>query len=366
MATLASIIEQMNSQGVPESVARNPAAQFGRGTRVYKGATILPERLVPDNTYREQSIRFRTVIAPDGTRYSAVQKRGSDLFASFLVELGHSDIGVPMNSQDYDSLRSYLQVNQDMAAMAVMTRWLDVHINTALLENMERQRWEAIVDSAVRRVGDNNYEEVVSFANPAGHRAAQSAPWSTNTTDIFDNIQTMAQVMTDKGFRVGRIITSQNVLSKMTRNSTVKTRGGVAVVNSTGQITSAGGRMTLQGINDVMQSDGLPPIETYDLQYQTQTGSQRFLKNDVMVLLATTDRGGELDLADNTDQFPMSFGSVLGYHAVGRAAGQSMPGRVIRMEVFENKPPRIDSEGWMTHLPIIQEPEAIAVITGIT
>lgn len=364
MPSLVTIVDDMARTGVPDLVSKNNAAQFGRASRRYLGASILPERNVDKNAYREEAIRFRTVIAPDGTRYSAVQKRGGDLFASFLVELGHSDIGAEINGQEYDALVAYLNNNMSMEAAASMTRWLDTRVNMALIENCERQRWEALVDASVVRVGDNNYQETVTYANPAGHRAAQSAAWSTDSTDIFDNIQTMAQVLTDKGYTVGRMITSRRVVSIMAQNNTIKTRGGVAVVNSSGQITSASGRVTLETINQMMASDGLPPIETYDLQFRTQTGTKRFLKNDVFVMLATTPQSQDLDLGDAESLF--NFGSVLGYHAIGTPVGQATPGRVIRMEAFSNKPPRIEAEGWMAHLPVIQEPEGIAVITGIT
>jgi hypothetical protein len=57
--------------------------------------------------------------------------------------------------------------------------------------------------------------------------------------------------------------------------------------------------------------------------------------------------------------------NVLGYMAVGTAAGQDNPGRVIESEAFSRKPPRVENEGWQTGLPVVTQPEAIAVITGI-
>jgi hypothetical protein len=56
----------------------------------------------------------------------------------------------------------------------------------------------------------------------------------------------------------------------------------------------------------------------------------------------------------------------LGYTAIGRGAGQASNGRVIRAEAFDNKPPRIEAEGWQTALPVITEPEALAVISSIS
>lgn len=368
MADLATIVEQLNEAGVPDMVARNTAAQFGRGARQYLGATILPEVNVPRREYKEEAIRFRTVIAPDGDRYSAAQRRGADLYASFLVETGSSDIAVQLDGSDYDALVSFLNSNQDISAIAAITSFLDEKINHALLQAMERQRWEAIVDAQVERRGDNNYSETVVYANPAGHRVTPAAPWSTVTTDIYNDIFTLAQLLWNKGYQIGRIITSRNIVSIMATNDTVKARGGITVVNATGQIQGAAGRATLANINQVLSDDGLPPIEMYDQRYSTQLGTFPYLKNDAMVFIATTDRDVELDLGDNVDLFPLvQRGSQLGYHAVAPPSGYATPQRIIKMNpMLDNKPPSIDTEGWVEHLSVIQEPEAVACYIGIT
>jgi hypothetical protein len=172
----------------------------------------------------------------------------------------------------------------------------------------------------------------------------------------------MADLLAGKGMTVSRIITSRPVLSIMAANNTVKTRTGIAVVNTSGQITSAAGRATREAINGILQSDGLPPIELYDRQYRTQSGTEYFLPRDVMVMVATTGRDVEVDLGDTIN----FFGDTLGYTAIGRAVGQSAPGRVLFAEPKGDKPPRIEAQGWQTSLPVITEPEAIAVITDIT
>lgn len=363
MATLATIVEQMRSDGTIDTIMRNPSAQFGRPARRYLGATLLPEVMKPKNEYREESIRFRTVVASDGTRYSPAQLRAGELFASFLVELGNSDIKRELNGQDYDALLRYLDSQQDMSAIAAVTQWLDTTVNLAHAENAERQRWEAIVGAAVSRVGDNNYVETVNYSNPGGHRAAAAAAWSTNTTDIWDNIHVMGDLLKSKGYSIGRIVTSTAVVGIMAKNATVKSRAGHVIVNTTGQIQGAPGRASAAAINATLSEDGLPPIEVYDLQFRNQTATKRFMPANVMCFFAAGDRDPALDFGDNEELF--NFGSIIGYHAVGVPAGHGTPGRVVDLEVKTNKPPRIIAESWMTHLPVITEPEGMAVITGI-
>lgn len=362
MATLASLLAAMRADGTFETIARNRRAQFGRTGRNYLGASLLPERNVLENAFREEAIRYRTIVANDGTRYSPTQLKAGDLIGSFLVELGESDIARQFDSQLYDALLRHLGGNQTMEGVASVTNWFDTVINLSLIEHSEKQRWQAIVDALVLRRGDNAYSEDVAYSNPAGHRVAQSAPWSTDSTDIYADIFAGADLLASKGYTVSRMFTSRNVLAIMAGNNTVKTRTGIAVVNTSGQIQSASGRATRDNINGTLQQDGLPAIETYDLQYRTQVGTEFFLKRDVFVLVGTTGQDESIDFGDSEELFP----DTLGYLAIGKGAGQSAPGRVLRAEAKEDKPPRIEAEGWQTTLPVVLHPEAIFVVNGIT
>lgn len=359
---LYTLLQQFRDSDGFAQIATNPAAQFGRRARRYLGAELLPERPVNENAYREDSVKYRTVVANAGTRYSPAQKKDGDLVGSMLVELSNSDIAREFSGREYDALLRLLMNNASMDAMASITNWLDTAVNLALIEHNEKMRWEAIVGAQVALTGDNEFSETISYSNPANHRVAQSAAWSTDSTDIFADIHTQADLLASKGYTVNRIITSRTVLAIMAGNNTVKTRVGVSVVNASGQITAAAGRATQDAINGALQADGLPPIELYDLQYRTQAGTGYFLPRTVFVLVATTGQDEEVDQGDN-QQLVMD---TLGYMAVGRAVGQSGPGRVIQANAKTDKPPRIEAEGWQTSLPVITEPEAIAVINSIS
>ncbi len=88
-----TLVQQMMADGTFARIAGNPAAQFGTPKRSYLGAEILPEKTVEENAYREDGIRYRTVIANSGSRYSPSQKEdGGALVGTFLVELGNQDI----------------------------------------------------------------------------------------------------------------------------------------------------------------------------------------------------------------------------------------------------------------------------------
>jgi hypothetical protein len=359
---IAALVASIMADGTVPTLASNPAAQFGVAPRAYLGATLLPERTVPENAYREDGIRYRTVIANSGTRYSPAQKKGADIIGSFLVELGNSDIAREFTSRDYDALIRMLMSRPTMDAAVTLTRWLDT-VNLGLVELNEKQRWDAIVDASVVRTGDNAYTETVTYSNPASHRAAAGGTWSSDAYDPFTDILAMADLLASKGYTVGRIITSRPIVSILSGNDKVKARTGVATINASGQITATAGRASLDAINAALSRDDLPPIETYNLQYRTQTGTGYFLKRDVFLMVATTGRDETLDMGDGE---PLVVNDTLGYSAIGRAAGQAAPGRVLRAEAKQDKPPRIEAEAWQTSLPVVTEPEAITVIHTIT
>ena len=365
---LYSLIDQMYRQRMVQRVTDNPQAQFGTETRTYLGANLLPERNVPENAFVEDAIRYRTVIANSGTRYSPSQKKGEGLITgAFTVVLGESDIAREFTSRDYDALLTVLSSGQSMQAMVTMLRWVDTVINRALVELNEAQRWNAICGASVVRKGDNGYTETVAYSNPAGHRTAAGGQWSLDTYDPYEDLLGKQQMLSDKGYTVNRIIMDRASMNKLLRNANVVGRlNNVVVTTGAGGgqplETRSRGRVTQADLNQMLAADGLPPLETYDLTYNDEAGTKRFFPANTCAMISTTGRdesilvGEQLDLIENT----------LGYTAIGRPAGQSKSGRVVRMEAFDNKPPRVEAEGWQTALPVITEPEAIAIISGIS
>jgi hypothetical protein len=366
MPDIQRLIDQMATSGAIDRIARNRLAQFGTRTRRLLGAELLPVTTVNENSYTDDTVKYRTVVANAGTRYSPVVIKGNTLVGTVKVELFDIDIGSELTSRDYDALISYLNRNDTMEAIASLTNFLDTTVTMGLEELREVYRWQAIELATVTRVGANNYREVIPYSNPAGHRAAAAAAWSVDTNDPFDDIGVQVQLLASKGFTVGRIFSSRNVVQIMGNNDKVRTRTGTVKVNAAnGAFTTSPSRASLAQINGAMNDEGLPPIELYDLIYRTQDGAtHRFISSNVMIFVGLTGRDVQLEL-DNPDNTNEILPDTLGYYGLGRAAGQSAPGRVIQQKFFDDKPPRVTGAGWETSAPVITEPEAIATISGI-
>jgi hypothetical protein len=255
-----------------------------------------------------------------------------------------------------------VQSQQGMAAVAQMTNWLDTTIVRALVEVLEVYRWQAIVDGVATLVGDNAYNDTVTYPTFADLRGAAGGNWSDNTYDPFTDIAARMQAMSNRGINAARFIMGRQAVNKMLNNTLVRTRVGRAVVSPTGQIKGTIGMATLADVNAALQADGIPPIELYDLMYQTEVGSKFFLRRDAAVLVGASGVDERIDLGGGQYE---TIENVIGYTGVGIAAGQATPGRYIRSVAQEDKPPRVEAEGWQTALPVITQPEAFAVITGI-
>lgn len=364
MPDIQRLIDQLRSTGAIDRISRNRLAQFGTRTRRLIGAEVLPAVDQEDNSYTDDTVRYRTVVGNAGTRYSPVVLKGNAYVGSVKVELFDIDIGSELTSRDYDTLVRYLDRNMSMDAMASVTNFLNTTVNMGLEELREVYRWQAIEKALVLRRGANGYREDIAYSNPAGHRAAAAAAWSTDATDPFADIYNRVQLLKDKGFSVSRILSTQNVVSIMGNNDTVRTRVGNVKVNIGGSLVVQGGRASRAQINSAMTDEGLPEIELYDLIYRNQTGTARFISNDVMIFLGTTGRDANLELGDDAGTVEL-LPDTLGYYGVGRGAGQSGPGRVMMATHKEDKPPRVEAQGWETSAPVITEPEAIATISGI-
>jgi hypothetical protein len=367
---IKGLVELMKQQDQFNRVANNPLAMFGPRNRPLLGATLLPDKLVAENSFVEEGVRWRSPIANAGTRYSPVQKKGGSITSSVKVDLSHSDIGAEMTGADYDGVLRLIHTsdntpnnidNPTMAAVAAVTGWLEASVTNPMQFTNEKMRWDAIVDAQVELKGTGGYSETVAIADPSGHRVSAAGDWTDDNYDPMDDIVAMVDFAISKGATIDRIITSRSVISVLRKNEKIRERMGLLSIMG-GTVTGLKSIATLTMINDLFASEGLPIIEEYNNSYETSTGNDWYLKRDVMVMVCVTGRDFSIQLSDAE---PLILQNTLGYMAIGRAAGQPTSGRVTEVAGFSNKPPRIEAEGWQASFPVVLDPESIFVIKDI-
>lgn len=364
MPDLISIIQDMTANGAFTTIARNPIAQFGTPVRRYVFSEVLPERFVRENAFRESLVRYRTRLASDSPRFSPpVKKSGLGLVGDMLVELGTQSIAVGIEGREFDNLVAEAAEGNDASVREMINAFVDLNAKRAIIEKQELQRAQALVNAQVVRTGDNGFGEPIDYPNPAGHRAAAGGDWTSDAYDPMDDIISMHQLLASKGYQTSRILTSTQVVSTLARNAKISSRTGTLQVVG-GSLVAAGGFATVNSINQMLQSNGLPVIETYDAVYRDDAGaSHPFLPAGTMLFVA---QGGQNEQTFQFEDETRVVSNPLGYTALGRVAGQSTPGPIINVGFFGNYPPRVEIEAVSESLPVILEPEAVAVINTIT
>lgn len=370
---LLELIRQLEAEGAFDALTNSPDAQFGTPTEVFVGAGILPERGVPGNVVEEESLRYRPVTANDAARYSPVQlKEAAAQFGSMLAKLAESDIGKEFTAQMYDAVRRLILGGGSQEARARFLGWLDSEVSLALLRKNEIHRWNAIVDAFTTRIGDNGYVETVAYPDPDGHRRQVSADWEAvgadgrSLNDPFDDLLGIYEDARDAGVIFGRALMSTKTQFKLLRNTFVGDRaqfGAQGFVPPNDDVLRA--PLGVPGLIAAFASVGLPTPEVYDNTYWEfdEDGiarRKRYLHDDKIVFIG---QSGRSETYEPEDGEPFTVTETLGYTAIGTAAGQDSPGRIINViPETRRKPPRIDCEGWQTSLPLILDGDLIFVL----
>jgi hypothetical protein len=369
MIGLAATVNAMIQRKTFDKVLLNRTSQFGRPGRTYLGARFLPERLVPNNSYIEGEIRYRSVVALDASRYSPAQKRGNEIVGTMRVDLTDQDIAEDYTSEDYDAQIAIDKLNSDAENLGNpnfgeegLRGWFNLKINVPLIEKIEKMRWEALVDAVVPLRGNNGYAEDVALPNPTGQRVAASDDWTDPTFNPIEDIIAMVQAAEEDDYQIGAFVAGSPVIWALLRNPKVITAAKGYINVNAGALVDNSGMLTREGLNAYLDGLGMPAIIPYNLKYRDQLTSHFFLKRDVFVGLSLTGRQNTLDLGDG-EFLPMR--DTLGYAAIGRAAGQGAPGRASFQAFHGDKPPRLEVQGWMTSFPVLSDPQAVRVIHTI-
>lgn len=361
------------------------------GDGVLLGVKYLPEKVVPENAYTEYAVRYRSVIANHGTRYSPPQMKRGMISGQIRVELGYSDIASEFNTADYDAIilmaqRAYGQngmgpergsgiATPQMQAVTQLLKWAETALIRPLNSRNELDRWNAIVNASVVMTGDNGFTETVPYSNPTGHRVAAGGTWSDDSYDPWPDVMGGAEFMRMKGFDIGSIVIGVDVRTILSNNEYMRLRAGrISVLASV--VTGIPGRLTTEKLTELVVEDGLPAFTLYDKQYFTQQPATNnvttrgvtvygnwYFPRGTMVMFAKTGRNEEIDRGDME---PVIHQDTLGYVGVGRPAARAEAGMAIHIKYEDaGKNAGVIGQAWQASLPVILEPEGVYVIYGI-
>lgn len=181
---------------------------------------------------------------------------------------------------------------------------------------VEALRMEALGTGKIV-LNENGVKGTIDFGVPSGQKSAKT--WLSGTPTILEDITAMVNaVVTGSGFRPTRVLTSQKILNGILKDERI--RKAMYGVNSE-KVAN------LNDLNQLLVSQGLPKIATYDGMYRTQNAkgeyvTKRYFKEDSFVLMPDGKLGDtfygltaeEVRLRNTPGVDIEMFGNILAQH----------------------------------------------------
>lgn len=247
----------------------------------------LPDTPIDDIDYRftrggeglAQAATFRNYDAPSrfGSRPGAVRVSGQLPPISRQIRLG-----------EYDRLKAR-KAGDDAVVNAIfddarrMTR--------AVAARMELARGEALVTGKVV-ISEGGVVATADYGRAAGHTVTAGTSWATiATAPALTNMIAWADTYeTTTGQRPEVALTSRRIMRLLTRND--------EIIDAVKGSAAGNTRVTRAELNALLESEGLPTIETYDAQVLVGTTATRPIADDKFLYLpavnSNTDLGATL------------------------------------------------------------------------
>lgn len=242
---------------------------------------FLPDRPIDDIDYRftrggeglAEAATFRNYDTPSrfGSRPGAVRVSGQLPPISRQIRLG-----------EYDRLK-LRKASDDAVVNAIfddarrMTR--------AVAARMELARGEALVTGQVA-INEGGVVATANYGRAGGHTVTAGTLWSNlaASTPLTNLVAWCDTVEATTGARPEVFLTSRANQRLMQRNT--------EVINAIKGSAAGATRVTLAELNELLESEGVPRVETYDVQVNVGGVATRPIAADRVLLLAGGDELG--------------------------------------------------------------------------
>lgn len=178
---------------------------------------------------------------------------------------------------------------------------------------VEAMRMESLSTGKII-INENGVSGTIDYGTPSSHKGSKT--WKTGTPDILGDIYTMTdKIVADTGFIPTRALTSRAVINAILKDE--KIRAAMFGVNATKVAT-------LAELNQLLTSQELPTIATYDAQYRTQNAkgayvSHRYLADNMFIMMPDGKMGDtiygltaeEVELRNKTDVDISNIGNII-------------------------------------------------------
>lgn len=250
-------------------------ALFDLAVNQFTLSGFLPDQLVDDIDYRftrggeglAEAATFRNYDTPSrfGSRPGATRVTGSLPPISRQIKLG-----------EYDRLKAR-QASNDAIVNAIFDD--TERMVRAVAARMELARGEALVTGKVV-LAEGGVVATADYGRNAGNTVTAGTVWTNlaTSTPLTDLIAWADTYETNSGgVRPASLVTSRRVARLLTRNTEIISAVKGAAAGAT--------RVTTAELNALLESEGLPPVETYDVQVSKNGVATRVIADDKVLLL---------------------------------------------------------------------------------
>jgi hypothetical protein len=219
-------------------------------------SNLFPVQTTDDNTidfadiiHTNRTAKYRSF---DGRIHVSERDTGSDKRVRLLPLSSSLGVG------EYERLQLQFArtggTNMQALANAVYN---DADNLTREVRNRLELAWGDVITDGRLTINENGFIGEADFGVPAGHLITAGTLWSNTAAPILDNLVSWSDTYAaTNGFMPGQIRVSQRVSRAMQVNT--------QLINAA--VGSAAGRtrINLNELNDVLASEGLPPITRYE------------------------------------------------------------------------------------------------------
>lgn len=247
---------------------------------------LLPNKFFNDNevdfaelTRTNRTARFRTW---DGRIH--VSRR--DTFSEKKVKL--PPLSSSLSKGEYERLQIEFArtggTRRDALALAVYND--AEQLTREVLNRMELARGDVLTDFKLTMMTGGTADEPAGleadFVAPSGHLVAPTVLWSTTATAtvLTDLITWHGTYKTDNGSAAGALWTSDAVLRLMQTNT--------EVINAVHGSAAGRTRVNTNELNDLLASEGIPPVRTYDANVDVDGTTTRIIADDKLLMVPAT------------------------------------------------------------------------------
>jgi hypothetical protein len=192
-----------------------------------------------------RTARFRSF---DGRIHVSERDAGSEKRVSLLP------LSTSLSEGEYERLQLEFARTQGTNESALENAVYNDAANlTRQVQNRLEQAWGDVLTDGKLTIDENGFQGEADFGVPANHKPTAATLWTTTSADALSDLIAWNDVYGEtNGSAAGATRLSQRVLRLLQRNEKI-----VAAVHGT---TSGKTRVTVSELNDLLDSEGLPPI----------------------------------------------------------------------------------------------------------